>query len=50
MQIRKDIQKQLRICIKKHADGNAGLKACYIFACSCTTRRGFVIFEIKLNS
>jgi len=31
---------------KKHADGNAGL--CYIFACSCTTGRGFVMFITEM--
>jgi len=43
----KIFKRMLRTCIKKHADGNAGLKAFYIFACSCTTHRGFVMFEIS---
>jgi len=48
MQKREDIQTYAtNIHKKNHADGNAGLKACYIFACSCTTRRGFVMFEIS---
>jgi len=46
----KTFKRMLRTCIKKHADINAGLKAFYIFACSSTTRRGFIMLEIRLNS
>jgi len=50
MKKRKDIETYAKNMHKNHADINAGLKAFYIFACSCTTRRGFVMFEIRLNS